>query len=524
MILSTTTHRPRNVDAKRGAALLYGDLGTSKAYVIGLAFALSGYASFWLIAAVSLLTLLIGINYITVCKYYPNGGGVYASVRHRSQIISMVGAFFIIADYLVTAALSALSAFSYLGVATPAVYSAVFIGLIGCLNYFGPRHTGSMAFVVGLFAFIVLSILIIFSLPHVGEAWRGTESLKGDPLTIWRHFVGVIVALSGIEAIANSTGVMRLDPGSTPERPKVTKTATRSIVTVVLEVAIYTSFFSFIAAAINQFSLSNGTVNAPGNPGVRDYMLKYIGEVFVGNVLGIQVGHVFGVVVGVAMAILLLSAVNTAIGGLLSLQYLMASDKELPSYFQKVNRFGVPLIPLLIATAIPMILVLAVSDMEGLAALYAIGFVGAIATNLGSTSTDFGLDLKKSERALMFFSFLIMAAIEITIFIDKPQARIYGLTVMFIGLLFRGLAKERKEARLKRLQPTAPLPSREIVGIPKAVAESPFSTLCVVKKKKSKALKIALSQSVQNNYPLYVLFIREQRVIVEEDLQKKLGG
>ena len=31
-------HRPRNLDWKRAAALLYGDWGTSKAYVIGFAF------------------------------------------------------------------------------------------------------------------------------------------------------------------------------------------------------------------------------------------------------------------------------------------------------------------------------------------------------------------------------------------------------------------------------------------------------------------------------------------------------
>ena len=37
--LSTQAHRPRNVDWQRAAALLYGDWGTSKAYVIGLAFA-----------------------------------------------------------------------------------------------------------------------------------------------------------------------------------------------------------------------------------------------------------------------------------------------------------------------------------------------------------------------------------------------------------------------------------------------------------------------------------------------------
>src|SRR5436189_2352080 len=47
-------HRPRNLDWKRAAALLYGDWGTSKAYVIGLAFVATGYASFPIILAVAL--------------------------------------------------------------------------------------------------------------------------------------------------------------------------------------------------------------------------------------------------------------------------------------------------------------------------------------------------------------------------------------------------------------------------------------------------------------------------------------
>ena len=36
--IESGAHRPRNVDWKRAAALLYGDWGTSKAYVLGLAF------------------------------------------------------------------------------------------------------------------------------------------------------------------------------------------------------------------------------------------------------------------------------------------------------------------------------------------------------------------------------------------------------------------------------------------------------------------------------------------------------
>src|SRR6478736_2066701 len=133
------TKRPRNVDAPRAAAILYGDWGTSKAYVIGLAFAVAGYSSFWLILAMCVLMALVGANYMAICRHYPDGGGVYASVRHRSEILSIVGAFLLIADYIVTAAISALSAFQYLGVPHPELFAGLAIIGIGALNFFGPR-------------------------------------------------------------------------------------------------------------------------------------------------------------------------------------------------------------------------------------------------------------------------------------------------------------------------------------------------------------------------------------------------
>ncbi len=71
-------HRPRNVDWKRAAALLYGDWGTSKAYVIGLAFVAAGYASFPLILAVCALTAVVGFNYIIICAHFQDGGGVHS--------------------------------------------------------------------------------------------------------------------------------------------------------------------------------------------------------------------------------------------------------------------------------------------------------------------------------------------------------------------------------------------------------------------------------------------------------------
>src|SRR6476619_755937 len=161
MIITSTTKRPRNVDWPRAAAILYGDWGTSKAYVVGLAFAVAGYASFWLIAAMSVLTALVGLNYMVICRHYPDGGGVYAAVRHRSEVISIVGAFLLIADYLVTAAISALSAFQYLGVPHPEIFAAGAIAVIGVLNLLGPRHTGGLAFLISVPTVIVVVVLAL---------------------------------------------------------------------------------------------------------------------------------------------------------------------------------------------------------------------------------------------------------------------------------------------------------------------------------------------------------------------------
>src|SRR5438105_12955543 len=231
-MIATGTKRPRNVDWKRAAAILYGDWGTSKAYVIGLAFAVAGYASFWLIAAMCVLTALVGLNYMVICRLYPDGGGVYASVRHRSEVISIVGAFLLVADYLVTAAISALAAFAYLGVPHPEKFAALSILIIGLLNLMGPKQTGGLAFLVSVPTALVVVVLGCFCLPHLGEALAHLQSLHGSFSKNWAGFVGIVLALSGVEAIANATGVMRLDPGSTDERPSVTRTSTPAILVV----------------------------------------------------------------------------------------------------------------------------------------------------------------------------------------------------------------------------------------------------------------------------------------------------
>src|SRR5438105_9898707 len=188
-LIATNVKRPRNVDVPRAAAILYGDWGTSKAYVIGLAFAVAGYASFWLIALMCVLTALVGLNYMVICRLYPDGGGVYASVRHRSEVISIVGAFLLIADYLVTAAISALSAFQYLGVPRPEKFAAVSILITGLLNLLGPKQTGGLAFLISVPTAFVVITLALFSLPHLGTAIGHIQPLRGG---FWQNWAGFV--------------------------------------------------------------------------------------------------------------------------------------------------------------------------------------------------------------------------------------------------------------------------------------------------------------------------------------------
>jgi len=221
--------------------------------------------------------------------------------------------------------------------------------------------------------------------------------------------------------------------------------------------------------------------------------------------------------------LLLLSAVNTAIVDLITIQFLMSRDREIPKIFQRLNRWGVPGFGMALATIVPMLLVLLVKDMAGLADLYAVGVVGAIATNLGATATDRKLSIKPWERTLMFGTFIVMAAIEVSLLIDKPNARYFAVTILAVGLILRGLVQER---RMKKGILPALAPQKLDIGIapvsvtPGARSESAESILCAVRSA-GRTLDFALREARETRRRLYLLFVREQPFMTEQDTRRK---
>ena len=495
-------HRPRNVDWKRASALLYGDWGTSKAYVLGLAFVAAGFASLPIILAVCVLTAFVGYNYIIVCAHFPDGGGVYSAAREQSRFLASVGALLLIANFIVTAALSGWAAVSYLGVPTRyvPVTTMVLVFIVGMINYFGPKHSGSVSIWLAVPAVLVVLAIIVFSAPHLTVAHL--EPRHENLEHTWVAFIGVILALSGVEAIANLTGVMKLDPNSTPAAPRVTRTATKAILLVAIEVVAGT-------ALIGWAMLSLPKSFAPELVAHKEDMLRFLGDNYATLMGGPWFGHAFAWFVGIVFGFLLISAVNTAIVALIGVMYMMAQDGEMPQQFARLNKHGVPRIPLIVAVAIPILVLAVTLDFQALAGLYAIGVVGAITVNLGSCTFNKRLGLRAYERFIMGATFFVLATVELTIAKTKPDALFFAICVLFVGLSFRSYS--HKVSGLKTV--TVARRVAEMVTPDLVASMQPRlgdgQKIMVAARGMTPVLAFALDEAQLRNATLCVLYVKE---------------
>jgi amino acid transporter/nucleotide-binding universal stress UspA family protein len=488
-------HRPRTVGWARAAALLYGDWGTSKAYVIGAAFYASAYASLPIIVAVSVLTGLVGFNYIVVCKHFPEGGGVYSSARLQSRVLAVIGSLLLVADLTVTASLSGWAAMNYFEVPKEnLVYMTIgAILIIGIFNSFGPKHSGSMALTLALPTVVVVLTIAALSLPHLTTAHL--EPLNQPVSKNWTNFVGVILALSGVEAIANLTGVMKLDPGSTMEKPSIRRTSRKAILLVALEVVIGTSLLGWA-----MLSLPPDVA-----PQLREHWEDMLTQLAVhyGQIsFGVHFGTILGFATAIIVGLLLLSAVNTAVVALIGLLYLLARDGEMPKAFAVLNRHGVPWLPILIATALPIVVVAFSPDQLSLMELYAIGVVGAITVNLGSCAFNKNLKLAWHERTLMAFTTAILLAVEITLAKTKPNALFFVVCILVAGFSLRAYAQKRA-AKSAALVPESAATRKPFPPAPVAT-----TSLMVAARGFTPVLRFALEEARLREATLYVLYVR----------------
>jgi amino acid transporter/nucleotide-binding universal stress UspA family protein len=507
MAVSIDAHRPRNVDWQRAAALLYGDWGTSKAYVIGLAFAAAGFASLPIIIAVSVLTAIVGFNYSIVCRNFPDGGGVYSAAREQSRLLAAVGALLLIANFLVTASLSGWAAMSYFGVPekfiAPATMGAIL--LLGAINFFGPKHSGSMSIAMAIPTAICVLAIMAISIPHLTTV--NLAPPVGGLSAMWVQFVQVILALSGVEAIASMTGVMKTNPGSDPEKPLVSKTASKALFIVAVEVVVATVVLGWAMLSLpHSFQ--------PELLSHKEDMLRFLGEHYATLLAGPGLGSIFGWIVGLVFGVLLLSAVNTAIVAVIGVIYMMALDGEFPRPLTRLNRYGVPTLPLILSAVLPVLILAVTQDFDALASLYAIGVVGAITVNLGSCSVNWRLSIRGWERMLMTVTAVVLAAVWLTIAYTIDHALFFAIIVLFVGLGVR--AYSHKVVGLKTV--TVSAEAAEIVSPETMERLRPRceegQKVMVAARGVTPVLRFALEYAALKKATLCVLYVKEVAVFL----------
>ena len=390
---------------------------------------------------------------------------------------------------------------------------------------------------------LILAACVIFQ-GKLAAGWHRIELPQGPPSHQWRNLVYVVLALSGVEAVANMTGIMTLP---------VSATSKKSILPVLAEVVILNLI---LACAMN--ALPEKYFGGPGqmdslsaredrveqfkheHPQWRTNAAElkefealphltedqHEAENRVMRVMSREyVGRGFSVLAGLVFGALLISAVNTAVGGMISIQYVMARDAELPHFFGKLNKFGVPWAALVVGVTIPSIILLWTGDLDLLADLYAIGVVGAITINLGSCTANMTLSIRWLERVGLGLIAAVLLAVEVTLAFNKLPALLFAASVVGLGLGARFFTKTVPawRARAKVALPRAPAPEaapalavvpaqREVLGTPAAELDMSKPHILVATRGAKPLLDFAASYAKMANGVLLVMFVRALNV------------
>ncbi|MBX3316145.1 MAG: amino acid permease [Phycisphaeraceae bacterium] len=465
-----TESRPRNLKWFHAGPLLYGDWGTSRLYVLGLAFAFTGPESVVYMVAIGVLMAAVAWAYAIVCRSFPDGGGVYTAARQISPIASVVGATLLLCGYIITAVISVVEALHYFGIpdgpwlATIAVVTLVFVGLV---NWLGARSAGTFALVIAFAALGVSGLMAIMSLPYLPDGLsRVSIDLSRSTWSHWTAFTQIVLALAGVEAVANMTGLMR--------RP-VERTAKRTIIPVLLEVVLLNVLFAIVAtsiftrlpelqglpspiASIDSQTLHHLEQTTPASvqkiEEIKNTSMKLIAETVATNAIGPAGGLVFGKVAAVVFALLLLSATNTAIMAMVSVIFSMAQDGELPRSLRRLNYSGVPSVGLVVSLLACVGVVLIERRPERLAELYIIGVCGAITVTILSCAIGRKISIKPWERGGMWTLGLFLLAVTLTIVGTKLNATAFAGVVIAGVLVTRATLRRRARAMEPPAEPT----------------------------------------------------------------------
>jgi len=411
-------------------AIVYADIGTSVYYVPGILYRGVGSGAATFVLATSLAFVLLAEKYAEIAARYPGGGGVVSvSEEAFGPRIGALGGMLILVDYFLTAAISAVSGFTYLASLLPAlagwtmVLAVIGLVLLGLLNWVGIRESAQVSGAIGAAAFLALLILVAIVSSRIdARQWSqiGTALSAAGRIPIADAVVGYAaawLAFSGLESLAQISPAMR-----EPRR----RTGGLAMLFVVLAILgtspILTAFATVVLkpAGVNPDAFQAELAFAFGGPALRALVV-------------------------LSAAALLLFASNTAIVGAYHVFGALADGEFLPrALLRRSQRFGTPHVAIVLSVVVPVAVLIATrGSIAELGDLYAFGLLGAFV--LSSTALD-RVRISEGSTGPLFAVGIVTSVLVIVAFltnlIEKPHATLFGgsltLVMLAYGLVHRG--------------------------------------------------------------------------------------
>lgn len=456
-------------------AVVFADIGTSVYYVPGILYGHFSGRSALFVAMTLVVFVLLTIKYAEVAWRYPEGGGVVTvASRALHPFAGLLGGLFIMVDYYLTAAISALSGFQYLAVlAPPLAPLTVAVGLtvaalvvLGVLNWLGIKESArvSMIFATTAAVFQILTVLATAFYLGPGGIVHSLQVLRnGPPLTpvvILSGYAAAFLAFSGLESIAQLAPAMR-----EPRRVVAGRAMTVVVITMVVTSPLLT--------------LWSTTLLSP-----NDNPNQFV------SLLGLHVaGPLLGGAVAISGALLLIFASNTAIIGAYHVFVALTRMGFLPRVVEKHNHWRhTPHVAIFLVVAVPVAVVIASrGNLDLLGDLYAFGLLGAFVLTCLSLDVVRWHDRDSRSRwrwragyAVGVLTTVLVAIGWTTNLVAKPLATMFGGGLTVLGLIVGYLTYRHTRRRRPTVFPLPYRPGEPLVALQHARQLEPAEVLVIL--------------------------------------------
>ncbi|HWO41757.1 MAG TPA: APC family permease [Candidatus Eisenbacteria bacterium] len=406
-------------------AVVFCDIGTSVYYVPGILYGYVKDAAPFFVLLTTGGFILLALKYIEISWRNPEGGGVVTiTTKAFGPMWGCLGGMLIVVDYFLTAAISAVSGFQYIGSIFPFLdahvvfLSCLGVAVLAALNIIGIRESASVALFMACSSFVVNLAVIAVAAANMNESeWQAVLArfVSGQELStreLLAGFASSWLAFSGLESISQLSPAMRF-----PLRRTTRHAMAAVIVTMVITSPVLTA-------------LSIGLLAPEIKETESERFISELG-LLVGGI-GLKLAVVF------TASTLLLFAANTAIIGCYHVFLALVKGEFLPKIIAvRSPTFNTPHIAIAIATIVPAaVIIMTGGELRMLGDMYAFGLLGAFV--FSSLSLDvirwsvgrrnFGFWIGVCTTAIVLLAWAVNL-------VEKPLATYFGGLVTGIGML-----------------------------------------------------------------------------------------